>query len=123
MKYVVFIVLLLMTATLVLLSGFTLPTAVALLVLASAVASDFYTTWRCLRVGGKEGNPVVAFLFKRVGVPKAFALMVAVWTVFVLLRWLPQSEGIQTAVAIAYWLVPLNNLTVLAKLRRKNATP
>ncbi len=122
MKYVVFIVLLLLTATLVLLSGFTLPTAVALLVLASAVTSDFYTTWRCLQAKGKEGNPVVAFLFKKVGIPKSFAILVAMWTVFVLLRWLPQSEGIQTAVAIAYWLVPLNNLTVLAKLRRKNAT-
>ena len=123
MKYITFIVLLMMTAFLVLLSGFTLPTAVALLVLASAVASDFYTTWRCLQVKGKEGNPVMAFLFKRVGIPKSFAIMVVVWTVFVLLRWLPQSEGIQTAVALAYWLVPLNNLTVLAKLRRKNATP
>ncbi len=123
MKYITFIVLLMMTAFLVLLSGFTLPTAVALLVLASAVASDFYTTWRCLQVKGKEGNPVMAFLFKRVGIPKSFAIMVVVWTVFVLLRWLPQSEGIQTAVALAYWLVPLNNLTVLAKLRRKNAAP
>ena len=121
MKYAIFIALMLGTATLVLFSGLAFPTMIALVVLVSAITSDFYTTLRCLKEQGKEGNPVVALLFKRVGVYKTFGLMVCVWTCFIVFRWMHQTEGIQTAVAIAYWLVPVNNMIVLAKLKRKNA--
>jgi len=119
MKYVIFIALMLGTACLVLFSGLVFPTVVALTVLVLAITSDFYTTLRCLKEQGREGNPVVALLFKKVGVYKTFGLMVIMWTCFIMFRWLPQTEGIQTAVACAYWLVPANNMIVLAKLKRK----
>ena len=45
MKYVGFIMAMLMTAFLISISGFTLPTIVALLVLILAITAAFYTTW------------------------------------------------------------------------------
>lgn len=122
MKYVLFIVLMMGTACLILISGFTLPTWVALLVLVSAVTSDFYTTWACLKASGTEGNPAIAFLFRKVGILKSFGLLAGLWVCFIVFRWLGQSEGIQTAVAIVYWAVPVNNLIMLIKYRRKRCT-
>lgn len=119
-KFVVFVAAMLVTACLIVLSGLAFPTVVALLVLVSAISLDFYTTWRCLKEQGKEGNPAVAFLFRKVGVGKTFCLMAAFWTMFIMFRWIHQTESIQTAVAIVYWVVPLNNMIVLAKLMKKN---
>lgn len=121
MKYLIFIVLMLGTAVLILLSGFTLPTEIALTVLVLAIVSDFLTTWLCLRKNGREGNPVVAFLFRKVGVLKTFGLFAGMWVIFILVRWLNQTEGIQTAVAFTYWLIPVNNVVVLVRLNRKLA--
>ena len=120
MKYVGFIALMLGTACLIFISGFTLPTLVALLVLLLAVIADFYTTWRCLKERGKEGNPMVAFLFKRVGLRASFGLMAGLWALIIIFRFLPAVEGVQTAIALVYWVVPLNNLVVLRRLRRKS---
>jgi len=119
MRFIIFITALLGTATLILLSGFRLPTQFALMVLLLAVTSDFYTTWECLKMRGREGNPVVAFLFKRVGLRRTFGVMAIAWTCSITFRWLPSVEGIQTAVALAYWLVPVNNIIVLVRLSRK----
>ena len=68
MKFLAFMVVMLGTATLILYSGFTLPTEVALSILVLAIASDSLTTYLCLRAKGREGNPVMAFLFRRLGV-------------------------------------------------------
>ena len=75
MKYVGFIVMMLATACLIHISGFALPTTIALSILILAITADFYTTWRCLKERGKEGNPMVAFLFKRIGLRASFGLM------------------------------------------------
>lgn len=120
MKYIVFVVLMMGTACMVLIAGVTFSTPVALTVLICAVSADFLTTYACLKLRGKEGNPVIAFLFRKIGIGGTFGLMVGIWTVFILLRWLPSTAGIQTAVACAYWLVPINNLMVLKRLNRKN---
>jgi len=120
MKYLIFVILLMGTAFLILLSGFTLPTEVALLILILAIASDFYTTWRCLRRGRREGNPMAAFLFRKVGVYKSFGLLAGIWVIIIMFRFLPATEGIQTAIALVYWVVPVNNLIVLMKSRRKS---
>lgn len=119
MKYLIFVVLMLGTALLILLSGFALPTAIALLVFVLAITSDFYTTHRCLKNRGREGNPMVGFLFKRVGVYKTFGLMAVFWVCIIWFKWLPSTEGVQTAVALVYWLVPINNLIVLRKLSKR----
>ena len=121
MKFLVFAFIMLGTACLVLASGFTLPTVVALTVLLLAVTVDFLTTWLCLRARGREGNPLVAILFRKLGVLGTFCMMVGIWTAFIALRWIHQTDSIQTAIAIAYWLVPVNNVMVLARLRKKNS--
>lgn len=118
-KFIIFIALLFGIAVVILLSGFTLTTEYALVVLGTGVTLDFLTTWMCLKANGKEGNPAVAFLFRKIGITGTFGIMVVFWTIFVLARWIHQTEGIQTAVAIAYWLVPLNNIWVLRRLKTK----
>ncbi len=121
MKYAIFIALMLGTASLVLLSGLAFPTVVALVVLLSAVASDFYTTLRCLQEKGREGNPVVALLFRKVGIYKTFGLMAILWICFIMFRWIHEPAGTQTAVALIYWYVPVNNMIVLKRLKRRGA--
>ena len=121
LRFIAFVALMLATACLILLSGFALPTVVSLTVLVFAISSDSLTTWLCLKSKGREGNPAVAFLFRKVGVFKTFGIVACVWTVFIVFRWLPQIDGIQTAVAFTYWLVVMNNLIVLIRLRRRVA--
>ena len=118
MKNIIFMPLMFGIACLVLLSGLVLPTPVALSILIFAITADFYTTWRCLRAGGKEGNPVVAFLFRKLGLRKTFGLMVILWVCYILFVWIPQAGNVQTTVAFVYWLIPVNNAFVLAKLTR-----
>ena len=118
MKYVIFILLMFGTAILVLATGLALPTVVALLILVSAVSADFYTTWACMQKQGTEGNPVMALMFRKMGLRKAFGVMSIIWIIFIMFRWLPQTTNIQTAIAFAYWLVPLNTTMVLLRLKK-----
>ncbi len=118
MKYVIFILLMFGTAILVLATGLALPTVVALLILVSAVSADFYTTWACMQKQGTEGNPVMALMFRKIGLRKAFGVMAMIWIIFIMFRWLPQTTNIQTAIAFAYWLVPLNTTMVLLRLKK-----
>ena len=121
MKYVIFVVVMLATACLIQISGFAFPTWTALLVLILAITSDFLTTWACLRKQGREGNPVMALLFREIGLYKTFGLMAGIWVCFIVFRWLDTPDGSQTAVALVYWMVPVNNIVVLVRLRRKAA--
>ena len=118
MKNIIFMPLMFGVACLVLLSGLVLPTLVALCILIFAITGDFYSTWRCLKAGGKETNPVVAFLFRKIGLNKTFGLMAILWVCYIVFIWIPQTENVQTAVAIVYWLIPVNNVIVLRKLSR-----
>ena len=121
MKYIIFVVVMLGTACLIQISGFTFPTWIALLVLILAIASDFLTTWACLRKQGREGNPVMALLFRKIGLYKTFGLMAGIWVCFIVFRWLGTTAASQTAVALVYWMIPMNNMVVLVKLNRKTA--
>ena len=119
MKYIIFVVVMLGTACLIQISGFAFPTWIALLVLILAIASDFLTTWACLRKQGREGNPVMALLFRKIGLYKTFGLMAGIWVCFIVFRWLGTTAASQTAVALVYWMIPMNNMLVLVKLNRK----
>lgn len=121
MKYIIFVVVMLGIACLVQISGFAFPTWIALLVLILAIASDFLTTWACLRKHGREGNPVMALLFRKIGLYKTFGLMAGIWVCFIVFRWLGTTAASQTAVALVYWMIPMNNMVVLVKLNRKTA--
>jgi len=121
MKLIFFMTIMFCTALMILASGSTLPMEITIFVLVTAVALDFLTTWKCVKRGGREGNPMIAFLFRKIGVGKTFGLVACVWVCFILFRWMPATEGLQTAVAFAYWLVPINNLDVLTRLKKKKS--
>ena len=55
-KYIAFITLCMGVAIVVFLSGFTMPTQIAVLVLVLAILSDTTTTYLCLRKKGQEGE-------------------------------------------------------------------
>lgn len=113
-----FVMLMMCVAVVVFLSGFHMPTIMSVIVLTVAVFSDSFTTWLCLRNRRKEGNPVVAFLFKKLGFMGSTVLWWMVWVLIIWFRVLPAPENVQTAVAIAYWLVPANNLMVFIRSRK-----
>ena len=117
-KYIMFVALMMSVACMVLLSGFTFPTLWGLVLFICAISADFLTTYLCIRSSGTEGNPVIAFLFKRIGVGGTFLMMACLWSVFIWLRWLPSNLNVQTATACTYWLVPMNNLVVLKRLMK-----
>jgi len=118
-KYLLFVLLMLGTACTIFISGLEFATIVALIVFLCAISADFLSTYLGLKVGGREGNPVIAFLFKKLTVGGTFALMGVLWTAFILWRFLPSNAGSQTAIALTYWLVPVNNFVVLKRLQRK----
>jgi len=122
-KYIAFVALCMGVAIVVFLSGFTMPTSVAISVLVLAIFSDTTTTYLCLRKKGQEGNPVVARLFKKLGYKGTTAVWLVIWVLIIYFRVLPAGEQVQTAVAFAYWLVPMNNLMVLRRLTKGNPAP
>ena len=100
--------------------GIHLPREISLPVLLMAVVMDFLTTYLCLKAKGREGNPIVAALFKRIGIAGTFAVMVCIWVAFIYFRWWPSEPVAQTIVAIVYWIVPINNTIVLKRLTKRN---
>lgn len=120
-KFIAFAILFMGIGVAVFLSGFTMPTALSLTVFVLAIISDSFTTWLCLRKRGQEGNPVAAFLFKKVGFGGTCIFMAGIWVAIITFRFLPAIDNAQTAIACAYWLVPLNNLLVLRRLTRATA--
>lgn len=122
-----FVALMMGTACMIFLTEFKLhfhpTTAIGLTILIVGVSLDFLTTYLCLRVSGKEGNPVIAFLMRKITVFGTFGLMALLWVVFIELRFLHSDVYSQFAIACTYWLVPGNNILVLRKLiLRKRAT-
>lgn len=119
-KFIAFCALMLGVCYAVFLTGFTLSTPVNVTLLVSAIALDSFTTWLCLRKKGTEGNPVVSRLFKKLGFLGTWSIWAVLWTLIIVFRFVPSNEQSQTAVACAYWLVPINNLWVLWRLAKRN---
>lgn len=117
-KYIAFVATCMIVAVAVFLSGFAMPTSIAIGVLVVAILSDTTTTYLCLRKKGQEGNPVVARLFRWLGYRGTTAVWLGIWVLIIWFRVLPAGEQVQTAVAIAYWMVPANNLMVLRRLTK-----
>lgn len=117
LKYAVFLLTMLAVATFVLATGLLLTMPISLILLLAAVLADFCTTLLCLKEHGREGNPIIALLLKKLGVWGTFGLMGLFWVVLIVFRWLPATESVQTAVAVSYWMVPVNNALVLRKLK------
>ena len=123
-KYVWFACLVLATACAIEIlsemTGLVLPGMVSLLILVAALLGDMLTTYLCLRVGGREGNPVIAWLFKHLTVLGTFGLAAIVEGLFIYFRILHASDYSKMAVALTYLLVPANNLIVMRRLINRN---
>lgn len=117
-RYIAFITLVMCVAVAVFFSGLVFPTWLAVSVLVVGIVCDSLTTWLCLRKKGTEGNPVVSFLFKKIGFVGTLVLWAIIWVAIIYFRILPASPMAQTAVAIAYWLVVVNNLIVLRRVSK-----
>ena len=102
-KFILFIVLVLGTACLIMLSEYKLPAGWPIPVLVTAIMMDFLTT----------------YLFKRAGIWGTFMASCVLWAIIIHFRVAPSNLGSQTAVALAYWLVPVNNVIVLVRLHKK----
>lgn len=82
-----------------------------ILLLALQLA-DAYLTWRLLRAGGRELNPLVRFLIDRIGLVPGLVLAKATVTV---LTWLFLFDQIVLLLlaTILYWFVVDHNVTQL----------
>ncbi len=100
-------------------TGIRLPTIVSLLILIGEVAADTTTAYLCLRKRGTETNPIVVFLFKKLGYIWTFALVWAVWAWLISTNFLHANMLTQTAFVIVYAFVPVNNLVVYWRLSKK----
>lgn len=82
---------------------------------------DIVTTYRIIKAGGRECNPIMAAILERIGVLKGLILVKAVFLAFVgVVAWL--LAGIHLLVAIAllvviYGFTCLSNLSVLKGLK------
>lgn len=87
----------------------------------SAAVCDYRTTVKACRLGGKEGNPFVNIIFKKVGVEKGGLVTLGVLFLMVMLVFRGAPPYQQLAIGCAYWIVPINNLLVIRRLRKSKA--
>lgn len=84
------------------------------LILVALQAADAYTTWRVLRGGGRELNPVLRVLMDRIGIVPALAVVKLVAVLFVGLFLLEHAVILLGLIAV-YVLVVWNNWQQLRK--------
>lgn len=86
---------------------------------ALLVAADGWTTWRIMKGGGKELNPVMRWLFARLGLEPAIiasrvlALVLGVILAYAAARQNAFALYVFIGVMVAFGLVVANNLRVL----------
>ena len=82
---------------------------------------DFYSTWRILRSGGREMNPIMAWIFKNIGVIKGLIItktLMGMAFVYIIYLYKNTTEVTITLVIINLvyvFLVYLNNTKGLKK--------
>lgn len=85
-------------------------------------AFDFYSTWRILRGGGKELNPIMAWVFNAIGVVKgliATKASIGAITLYVMYYFkdsLAVTIGLTISNIIYFFLVYLHNMKELKKI-------
>jgi hypothetical protein len=96
----------------------------AMVILAIGVCLDMLSTYLCFINGGQEGNPAAAWMIKKLGIFGLFGTVAAIWAVlFKFVIFAPNASiYAQTALAITYWAVPVNNFLVLKRLLRVKAS-
>jgi len=101
--------------------GLSPPFSLTVVLLLSAVASDYGTTVKATRLGGKEGNPLLNIFFKKVGVDKGGLAVIGLFILMVIFVFRNAPPYQQLALASTYWLVPINNLIVIKRLKKSKA--
>jgi len=82
----------------------------------SGVVADYSTTVIATKRGGKEGNPLANWLFRRVGVKIGGLMVVAFFALIVMTQFRNLPSYQRLALAFTYWLVPFNNYLVIKRL-------
>ena len=105
-------------------TGIHLTETEAMAILAVGVCLDILSTYLCFVNGGKEQNPAGAWVIKKIGIFGLFGCIAAVWVLLFKFIIFPPSANIyaQTALALTYWAVPVNNFLVLKRLLRVKAS-
>lgn len=101
--------------------GLNPPFSLTCALLMSAVASDYGTTVKATRMGGKEGNPFVGKLFNKIGVEKGGLIVIGLFILFVIFIFRNSPPYQQLALGCMYWIIPVNNLIVIKRLRKPKA--
>jgi hypothetical protein len=117
-KFYWFTALMFCTGIVLMLLGVTFPRTIALVVLLGAIFTDQFTTYKCLKLSGREGNPVVAFAMRKISVWGTFMVSACIWALYIRFMWMNSQVNVQTAIALTYWLVPVNNILVLRRLNK-----
>ena len=96
----------------------------AMIVMAIGVCLDMLSTYLCFKNGGQEQNPVAAWVIKKVGIFGLFGAVAVIWgLLFKFVIFAPNASiYAQTALAITYLVVPINNFLVLKRLLRVKAS-
>ena len=101
--------------------GFRPPLFVTLSLFISAIIADCMTTVKAMKLGGKEANPIVGFLFKKLGVKRGMIVSMVVMLPIFLYFFLKAPAYQQLAIGYVYWLIPINNLKVIRRLKNSKA--
>lgn len=83
----------------------------------SAAIADYMTTMKALKLGGREGNPIAAWMFRRFGAKRGgMAMMLILIPMMCMFVHAPVAQ--QLALGFVYWMIPMNNLRVIRRLQK-----
>jgi len=85
-----------------------------------AVLADYKTTVTALKLGGEEANPLVRYLFNKLGVKKGGMVVISFFIAFIIFPYRTVLPCQQLAMSCTYFWVPINNLLVLRGRRKLN---
>ena len=71
------------------------------------------------KYGGKEANPVMAWVIKKIGIRFAMFIPLVFFLIFVLLFWETADSSTLFGLVIGYFAVIVNNLIVIQRRKKK----
>ena len=99
--------------------GISPPISITIPVLWSAIIADHETTKKALKLGGKECNFFANTLFKKLGAKAGLWIILGLFIMFTIFMFVDAPPYQQLALGCAYWLIPINNLLVIRRLRKQ----
>jgi len=71
------------------------------------------------KYGGKEANPIMAWVIKKIGIRFAMFIPFVFFLIFVLIFWKTADSSILFGLVIGYFAVIVNNLIVILRRKKK----